>query len=95
MSTFTFSKPCEPAQPMSMSKCPVFPTSVLFFNFFMWSKVKILSEETKMSNSDMTIPTWKLSQHACKAQKGLQTANSKRPGSLEQAFQQSRHQLRA
>ena len=49
MLTFTPSKPCEPAQPISLSKCPVFPTNVLFFDFFLWSKVMILVEETKMS----------------------------------------------
>ena len=49
MSTFTPSNPCEPAQPISLSRCPVFPTNVLFFNFFLWSKVTILFEETKMS----------------------------------------------
>ena len=35
----------------------MFPTSELFFNFFMWSKVQRLKlpvEETKMSISDMT-----------------------------------------
>ena len=30
MSTFTPSEPCEPAQPISLSKCPVFPTNSIF-----------------------------------------------------------------
>ena len=39
---------------MSLSKCPVFPTNVLFFNFFLWSTVMVLKlpvEETKMSQT--------------------------------------------
>ena len=46
-STSVPSKPSEPAKSTSLSKCPVFQTKVLFFNFFMWSKVMILVEETK------------------------------------------------
>ena len=43
------SKPSEPAKSTSLPKCPVFPTNALFFNYFLWSKVMILVEETKMS----------------------------------------------
>ena len=57
MSTFTPSKSCEQAQSTSSSKCPVFPSSVMFFKLFMWSKVLILIEEMKMSISDMTNST--------------------------------------
>ena len=39
----------EPAKSISLSKCPVFPTSVISLNFFMWLKVMILVEETTMS----------------------------------------------
>ena len=46
-STSVPSKQFEPAKLISLSKCAVFPTNVLFFNFFMWSKVMILVEETK------------------------------------------------
>ena len=53
MSTFTPSNPCEPAKSISSSKCLVFPSSVMFFKLFMWCKVAILIEETKMSISDM------------------------------------------
>ena len=49
MSTFTHSKLCEPAQPISLSKCAVFPTNALFFDYVLWSKVMILVGETKMS----------------------------------------------
>ena len=42
-----------PAKPISMSKCPVLPSSVLIFKFFMWFKVAILIEEMKMSISDI------------------------------------------
>ena len=52
------SKPSEQAKSTSLSKCPVFPTYVLYFNFFMWSKVMIPVGETKMSISDMTVSTW-------------------------------------
>ena len=31
--------PSMPAESISLSKCPVFPTNALFINFFMWSKV--------------------------------------------------------
>ena len=34
------------------------PTNVLFFNFFLWSKVILPVGETKMSFSDMTVSTW-------------------------------------
>ena len=43
------SKPSEPSKSTSLSKCPVFPTNVLFFNNFLWSKVMKLVEEIKMS----------------------------------------------
>ena len=50
------SKPSKHSElSISLSKCPVFPTSVLFFNFFMWSKVMMPVEETKIS--DMTVST--------------------------------------
>ena len=62
-------KPSEPAKSISSSKCSVFPSSVMFFKLFMWSKVMILIEETKMSISDMTNSTWLPSQHACKARR--------------------------
>ena len=38
MSTFTPSKPCEPAQSISLSKCPVFPTN----RIYTWTKVMML-----------------------------------------------------
>ena len=49
--------PPEQAKSISLSNCPVFPTSVVSFNFFM-SKVMILVGDTKMSISDMTVSTW-------------------------------------
>ena len=58
----------------------MFPTNALFFNFFNWSKVMMLKlpvEETKMSISDMTVSlatTWTPLKHACRAQKGSQSA---------------------
>ena len=73
------SKPSVPAKSISLPKCPVFPTNVLFFNFFLWSKVMILLEETKMSTSDRTISTWTPLQHAPSSQKGPHSANSIRP----------------
>ena len=39
---------------ISLSKCAVFRTNALFFNFFVWSKVMVLKlpvEETKMSQT--------------------------------------------
>ena len=45
-------RPSEPAKSISSSKCPVFPSSVLFFKLFMWSKVMIPIKETKMSRHD-------------------------------------------
>ena len=75
MLTFTPSKPCEPAQPISLYKCPVFLTNVLFFNFLLWSRVMVLVEETKTSNSGKTISIWTPSQHSCRAQKGPHSAN--------------------
>ena len=38
MSTFTPSKPCEQAQSISLSKCPVFPTN----RIYTWTKVMML-----------------------------------------------------
>ena len=37
-STSAPSKPSVRAKSNSLSKCPVFPTNILFFNFFLWSK---------------------------------------------------------
>ena len=48
----------EPAKSISLSKCPVFPTSVMSFNFPHVVKVMIPVGETKMSISDMTVSTW-------------------------------------
>ena len=48
-STSVPSKTSEPAKSISLSNCPVFPMNVLFFNYFLWSKVMILVGETKMS----------------------------------------------
>ena len=42
-------------------KCSVFPTNAMSFNFFMWSKAvmsKLPIEETKMSNTDVTVSMW-------------------------------------
>ena len=60
-STSVPSKPFVPAKSNSSSKCPVFPTNVFFFNFYLWSKVKRLEGEIKMSISDMTDLTWTVS----------------------------------
>ena len=42
MSTFTSSKPCEPAQSISLSKCLVFPT----ISIFTYTKVMMLCNDT-------------------------------------------------
>ena len=44
--------PPEPAKSISLSKCPVFPSSVISFNFFMWSRVVTPVEEAKKTISD-------------------------------------------
>ena len=44
--------PPEQAKSNLLSKCPVFPTSVIYVNFFMWSKLMTPVEETKKTISD-------------------------------------------
>ena len=45
----------ERGNSFSLSKCPIFPTSVISFNFFMWSRVMTPVEETKKTISDTTL----------------------------------------
>ena len=47
--------PPQPAKSISLSKCPVFPTSVISVNFFMWSKVMTPAEETKKTVNKIKI----------------------------------------
>ena len=75
--TFKPPKLYEPANSISLSKCPVFPTNALFVNFLMWPTVQMLKlpvEETKMPTSDMTAcmaTIWTPSKHACRARSPL------------------------
>ena len=50
-STSVPSKPSEPAKSTSLSKCPVFPTNVLFFNFFH----VVRSDDTRWENKDVDL----------------------------------------
>ena len=44
--------PPEQAKSNLLSKCPVFPPSVIYVKFFMWSKLMTPVEETKKTISD-------------------------------------------
>ena len=52
------SKPSEPAESISLSKCTVFPTNVVFFNFFVWSKVMVLNLPVKETKMPQTCSLW-------------------------------------
>ena len=45
----------EPGKSISLSKCPIFSTNVISFNFFRCSKVMTPVEETKKTISDTTL----------------------------------------
>ena len=50
-STSVPSKPSEQAKSTSLSKCPVFPTSVLYFDFFR----VVQSDDTRWENKDVDL----------------------------------------
>ena len=74
------SKPSEQAKSTSLSKCPVFPTYVLYFNFSMWSKVMIplgKHKEVDLRHDGLDLDT--PSKHACRARKGSHSSNRIQP----------------
>ena len=52
------SVPSKPSVPAKSNSVRCFQRTYFFFSFFLWSKVKRLVGETKMSISDMTDLTW-------------------------------------